>query len=72
TAWRRSGNGAATNRLEYYGDRPDPKGFAAYQTKLRRLMLDEISHLPVTVIRAQGDIAQTAQAIRKVLSDEDR
>ncbi|MER7795407.1 hypothetical protein [Streptomyces sp. NPDC097640] len=72
TAWRRSGNGADTNRLEYYGDHPDEGAFAAYQTTLRRLMLDEISHLPVTVIRAQGDVAQTAQAIRKVLSDADR
>ncbi|GAA2348510.1 hypothetical protein [Streptomyces cuspidosporus] len=71
-AWRRSGNGAATNRLEYYGERPDRAGFAAFQTRLRRLMLDEVSHLPVTVIRARGDVVETARAIREVLSDEDR
>lgn len=70
TAWRRSGEGADLNRLEHYGDRPDRAGFAAYQADLRKIMLEEIRHLPVSVVDARGTVERTVRAIREVLEDE--
>src|SRR3954451_3661581 len=70
TAWQRSGEGAGLNRLEHYGDRPDRAGFTAYQADLRKLMLEEIRHLPVSVVDARGTAERTVRAIREVLEDE--
>ncbi|MFG3053165.1 hypothetical protein ACGFZP_19745 [Kitasatospora sp. NPDC048239] len=70
SAWRRSGEGADLNCLEYYGDHPTWDGFSRYQTDLAKTMHDEIAHLPVTVIEAQERPEQTAAAIRKVLANE--
>jgi thymidylate kinase len=70
TAWRRSGDGADLNPLEHYGDRPEQAAFAAYQADLRKLMLEEIRHLPVSVIDARDTAERTVRAIREVLADE--
>jgi thymidylate kinase len=70
TAWRRSGQGGEANRLEHYGDRPDRASFEAFQADLRKLLLEEVSHLPVTVIEERNGVARTAQAVREVLAHE--
>jgi len=70
TAWQRCGGGTEANPLEYYGDRPDWPRFEAYQTDLHKVMLDELSHLQVTVIKEQDGIGRTAQQVREVLADE--
>ncbi|MDN3352439.1 hypothetical protein [Actinomadura sp. DC4] len=70
TAWRRSGEGAGLNPLEHYGERPEQAAFAAYQADLRKIMLEEIRHLPVSVVDARGTVGQTVRAIREVLADE--
>ncbi|MBB4908417.1 hypothetical protein [Actinophytocola algeriensis] len=70
TAWRRCGDGAGTNPLEYYGDRPGWPGFEEYQTDLRKVMLDETDRLPVTVVAEQDSVARTAAMVGEVLADE--
>jgi len=70
TAWQRSRGGAKTNRLEYYGEHPERGSFETFQSHLRTRMFDEIRHLPVTEIHEGGSIAQIAQEIRQVLSNE--
>lgn len=70
TAWQRSGQGEAANRLEHYGERPDRASFEAFQADLRKLLLEEVNHLPVTVIEEQSSVDRTAQALREVLTHE--
>ncbi|MFJ8589470.1 hypothetical protein ACIRD2_33075 [Streptomyces sp. NPDC093595] len=70
TAWGRTRGGAALNRLEYYGDHPDRDGFERYQSDLAKTMRDEIRHLPVTVVRADGDPERTARDIQEALAHE--
>jgi thymidylate kinase len=70
TAWRRSERGGEANRLEHYGERPDRASFEFFQADLRKLMLEEVRHLPVTVIEEQVSVARTAQAVREVLAHE--
>ncbi|WP_234386718.1 dTMP kinase [Streptomyces sp. ERV7] len=70
TAWRRSRRGARLNRLEHYGQVPDPDSFQRYQADLHKVMREEIRDLPVTVIEEQTDPERTAAAIRKVLAHE--
>lgn len=68
SAWRRSGNGARLNPLEYFGPSPDWTGFETYQNSLRRLMLEEVRQLPVTMIGEQPSAARTADAVAEVLA----
>ncbi|WP_202919302.1 hypothetical protein [Saccharothrix deserti] len=70
TGWRRCGAGAEVNPLEFYGDRPDWPRFEAYQTDLRKVMLDETAHLPVTFVAEQDSVARTAALVREALADE--
>jgi thymidylate kinase len=70
TAWLRSREGTAANRLEHYGERPDRLSFATFQTHLREAMLEEIRHVPVSVIEEQRGVARTARAVREVLAHE--
>jgi thymidylate kinase len=70
TGWRRCGAGAEVNPLEFYGDRPDWPRFEAYQTDLRKVMLDETAHLPVTFVAEQDGVAPAADLIREALADE--
>lgn len=71
-AWRRSGSGARANRSEHYGEHPCRASFTAFQADLRRLMLAEVRHLPVSVLAPRRTVGQTAQAIKEVLSGADR
>jgi thymidylate kinase len=68
TAWRRSGAGARLNPLEFFGSRPEWFAFDSYQKNLRKLMLEEIGHRPVTVIDASAATDLTATAVRKALA----
>ncbi|SCF77236.1 hypothetical protein [Streptomyces sp. MnatMP-M17] len=68
TAWRRSGQGARLNPLEYFGRRPEWFGFESYQKNLRKLLLEETGQLPVTVIEEHSGTARTAEAVREVLT----
>lgn len=70
TAWQRCEEGDDANPLEYYGDCPDWLRFEAYQTDLRKVMLDETAHLPVTVIDEQDGVARTVAKVREALADE--
>jgi thymidylate kinase len=69
-AWRRSGSGTDANRLEHYGDLPGKAAFETYQADLHTLMCEEIRQLPVSHINSHDSIAETARAIREVLSNE--
>jgi thymidylate kinase len=69
-AWRRSGFGTAANRLEHYGDLPGRTAFETFQADLHKLMYEEIRQLPVSHINSQNSVAETARAIREVLSNE--
>ena len=69
-AWRRARSGVAANRLEHYGDRPGKAAFETFQADLNKLMYEEIRQLPVSHVNAQNSVAETAQAIREVLSHE--
>ncbi|WP_228386325.1 nucleoside/nucleotide kinase family protein [Streptomyces katsurahamanus] len=68
SAWRRSGNGARLNPLEYFGERPEWPGFESYQRSLRELMLEEVRELPVTVIGERSCVNRTADAVTEVLA----
>jgi thymidylate kinase len=70
TAWGRSRAGVLANRLEHYGEYPGWEAFQAFQADLRKMMLDEVRHLPVSIIHERDGIAGTAQDIREVLSGE--
>jgi thymidylate kinase len=70
SAWRRCGEGAETNSLEYYGDRPEWPDFEEYQTDLRKVMLEEIGRLPVTVVAEQDSVTRTAAMVGEVLAGE--
>ncbi|MEV7437292.1 hypothetical protein [Streptomyces griseoviridis] len=70
SAWRRSREGADLNPLEHYGPRPEPHGFARYQTDLDRLVREEIRDLPVTVLAEQADAARTAATVRELITHE--
>ncbi|MGX9885424.1 hypothetical protein [Streptomyces sp. NPDC002276] len=68
SAWRRSGNGARLNALEYFGEFPERPGFEDYQENLRKLMLEEVRELPVTIIEEQPSVARAADAVMEVLT----
>lgn len=67
TAWHRSGDGAALNALEHFGDRPEWSGFERYQKGLQKLMLEEVERVPLTMVGEQPDVARTASAVLEVL-----
>lgn len=69
TGWQRCGAGAVANPLEFYGDRPEWPLFEAYQTDLRKVMLEETAHLPVTVVAEHDGVARTAALVREALAD---
>ncbi|MGP9022127.1 hypothetical protein ACT1U9_27485 [Streptomyces sp. BR1] len=66
-AWLRSRRGTRLNSLEYYGDRPDRASFERYQSDLDKLLWDEISHLPVTVIEQHHSAERTAEVVREAV-----
>ncbi|MYW17480.1 hypothetical protein GT039_18240 [Streptomyces sp. SID2955] len=68
SAWRRSGDGARLNPLEYFGECPGWLGFESYQKNLRKLMLEEIRELPMTIIEERTGAARTAEAVAEVLT----
>lgn len=66
-AWLRSRRGTRLNALEYYGDRPDRASFERYQSDLDKLLRDEISDLPVTVVEQHDCVERTAEAVREAV-----
>ncbi|MEU6094320.1 hypothetical protein [Streptomyces sp. NPDC047079] len=68
TAWRRSAAGARLNPLEHFGERPEWLGFEDYQKSLRKLMLEEVRDVPVTIIAEQPSVARTTDAVLEVLA----
>ncbi|WP_329178940.1 hypothetical protein [Streptomyces sp. NBC_01477] len=68
TAWRRCGQGAQANSLEFYGEQPEQTSFEKFQSDLRTVMWEEVRQLPVTVIEEQEQISRTAQKIREAMS----
>jgi thymidylate kinase len=69
-AWQRSRSGVRVNRLEHYGLRPCRDSFATYQADLRRVMLEEVRHLPVHLIDGEAAVTRTARAVKEALSSE--
>ncbi|MFL4493557.1 hypothetical protein ACJ6WD_20260 [Streptomyces sp. VTCC 41912] len=67
SAWERSGEGAEANPLEHYGDRPDRASFEKYQSDLREALLDEVRHLPVTVVEEPDEVSRTVQLLGEVM-----
>jgi len=68
TAWQRGGDCA--NRLEHHGERLERHSFDAFQSDLRKLMLEELGPLPVTFLPEDADVEQTARTIGEALADE--
>jgi thymidylate kinase len=68
SAWRRSHNGTRLNTLEYFGSTPEWCEFESYQRSLRKLMFEEIRHLPVRMIDERPSVAATAEAVLEVLA----
>ncbi|MFI0938723.1 dTMP kinase [Streptomyces sp. NPDC021020] len=69
TAWERCGRGAGLNALEFYGASPVRPAFEDYQSDLRRLMREEVRHLPLRRLPATGDPSVTAHRIQEALAD---
>jgi len=72
TAWLRGSTGSGPNPLEYHGDQPTREGFVSYQEQLGKLMLDEVSGLPVRVIDGTGPVVDTVRILREELADDRR
>ncbi len=68
TAWQRTGGRGAVNALEHYGPEAGCRQFVDYQSDLRKLILEEVSHLPVSVIEEKESVASTARAVEATLS----
>ncbi|MGW6910658.1 hypothetical protein [Streptomyces sp. NPDC054940] len=68
TAWRRRGAGAELNALEHDGADGDWAGFERYQKNLRKLLLEEIRDLPVTMLPEHTGVDRAARAVREVLA----
>lgn len=68
SAWRRRGEGTQLNVLEYDGPTANWESFERYQKNLRKLLLEEVGELPVTILREQPDADRAADAVRKVLT----
>lgn len=67
-AWRRRGDGADLNSLEYDGDDGDLAGFERYQKGLRKLLLEEVRDLPVTELPEQPSVERAVEVVREVLT----
>jgi thymidylate kinase len=70
TAWRRSRAGTKANRLEHYGDCPNRTAFTAFQADLRTAMLDEVSHLPVTMVGGRDGVRRIARRVVRMLAED--
>ncbi|MFI8259242.1 MULTISPECIES: hypothetical protein [unclassified Streptomyces] len=68
SAWRRRGDGARLNSLEYDGEDGSWPEFERYQRNLRKLLLEEVRELPVTMLAQQPDADRAAEAVREVLT----
>ncbi|MFJ8649662.1 hypothetical protein ACIRNI_26520 [Streptomyces sp. NPDC093546] len=66
-AWHRRGDGTRLNALEFDGEDGDWADFERYQTNLRKLLLEEVRDVPVTMLREQPDADRAAEAVRAVL-----
>ncbi|MFB6806821.1 hypothetical protein [Streptomyces sp. NPDC056387] len=68
SAWRRRGDGARLNALEYDGEDGTWPEFESYQRNLRKMLLEEVREVPVTMLGEQPDAARAAEAVREVLT----
>ncbi|MFF4098232.1 hypothetical protein [Streptomyces sp. NPDC001903] len=68
SAWRRRGDGARLNALEYDGQDGSWAEFERYQRNLRKLLLEEVREVPVTMLAQQPDADRAAEAVREVLT----
>ncbi|WP_327285441.1 MULTISPECIES: hypothetical protein [unclassified Streptomyces] len=68
SAWRRRGDGAGLNALEYDGKDGSWTEFESYQRNLRKMLLEEVRELPVTMLTEQPDADRAAGAVREVLT----
>ena len=71
TAWRRSGEGARLNSLEYYGETPTWEGFRRYQTDLARLMAKEVGPVPTDVLGEHDGVEQVIGAMSGITRRDD-
>lgn len=70
TAWARGRSSGRINRLEHYREHAGRAEFTAFQADLGKLLLDEVEHLPVSVIPERANVAEQTQAVREVLENE--
>jgi thymidylate kinase len=70
SAWRRSRHGNAVNRFEHYGERPCLASFRSFQADLRKLMLEEVSDVPVSLVNGDGTVARTTRELKEMMTRE--
>ncbi|GAA1571310.1 MULTISPECIES: hypothetical protein [Streptomyces] len=68
TAWHRRADGARLNALEYEGRDGHWADFERYQKNLRKILLEEVRDVPVTVLAEQSDPDRAARAVLEVLA----
>ena len=68
TAWQRTRGRGTVNALEHYGPEAGRRQFVEYQSDLRKLMLEEVGQLPVSVIEEKDGVASTARAVEEALA----
>lgn len=56
------------NSLEYEGEDGTWAEFERYQRSLRKLLLEEVREVPVTMLAEQPDAGRAAEAVREVLT----
>ncbi|MDT0269240.1 hypothetical protein RM844_23425 [Streptomyces sp. DSM 44915] len=68
TAWRRRGDGTLLNDLEHDGVPGDWASFERYQKNLRKMLLEEVREVPVTLLRERPDIDRATAAVLEELN----
>ncbi|TLS44659.1 hypothetical protein FE633_19025 [Streptomyces montanus] len=68
SAWRRLQGGASVNRLESTDVRSGRLGFESYQRSLRKLMMEEVRHVPVVIVDEQPSVTRAADRVLEVLA----
>ncbi|MEW2625234.1 hypothetical protein [Streptomyces sp. NPDC048106] len=68
SAWLRLRSGRGVNPLESTDTRSGHLGFGTYQKKLKKLMLEEVRHLPLVTIEEQPSTVSAADRVMEVLA----
>jgi thymidylate kinase len=65
--WERSAGGRRLNPSEYYGRAATYESFKNFQNDLRKTLLREVDHLPVSIVQGCGESSQTLSQLEHIV-----